>query len=153
MKTNHIIYSQDVQWLGKLWHEFYCILNMHSTYKYVDLFGGYIEETGTKQEVEDNKQETETEQMTAVTKDTNEEEDEPIAMRTQSHDSEPIASRTRSQQNLTEMAGFVDIKTGTNINEWLNEIAFGTSKMSDPTEPQTFQQASWHPDLTAREKW
>ena len=30
MKTNHIIYSQDVQWLGKLWHEFFCILKMHS---------------------------------------------------------------------------------------------------------------------------
>ena len=25
--------------------------------------------------------------------------------------------------------------------------------MSDPTEPQTFQQAWWHQDLTAREKW
>ena len=25
--------------------------------------------------------------------------------------------------------------------------------MSDPSEPQTFQQAQWHPDLEAREKW
>ena len=39
------------------------------------------------------------------------------------------------------MAGFADIKLGTNINEWLNEIAFITSEMSDPAEPQTFQQA------------
>ena len=30
MKMNHIIYSQDVQWLGKLWHEFYHIPNLHS---------------------------------------------------------------------------------------------------------------------------
>ena len=74
-------------------------------------------------------------------------------MRTQSHDSEPIASRTRSQQNLTEMAGFANIEIGTNRNEWLNEIAFVTSEMSDPMEPQTFQQAWWHPDLTARDKW
>ena len=28
-----------------------------------------------------------------------------------------------------------------------------TSEMSDPTEPQTFQQAWWHADLTGREKW
>ena len=59
----------------------------------------------------------------------------------------------RSQQNLTEMAEFANIKIVTNINEWLNEIAFVTSKMSDPIEPQTFQQAWWHPDLAAREKW
>ena len=51
------------------------------------------------------------------------------------------------------MATSVNVKIGTNINEWLNEIAFITSEMSDPTEPQTFQQAWWHPDLTAREKW
>ena len=51
------------------------------------------------------------------------------------------------------MAGYVDVKIGTNINEWLNEIAFKTSEMSDPMEPQTFQQAWWHPDLIAREKW
>ena len=25
--------------------------------------------------------------------------------------------------------------------------------MNDPSEPQTFQQAWWHPDLEAREKW
>ena len=25
--------------------------------------------------------------------------------------------------------------------------------MSDPSEPQTFQQAWWHPDLEARENW
>ena len=35
----------------------------------------------------------------------------------------------------------------------VNEIAFVTSEMSDPSEPQTFQQAWWHPDLEAREKW
>ena len=51
------------------------------------------------------------------------------------------------------MAGFADVKTGSNLNEWLNEIAFVTSEMSDPSEPQTFQQAWWHPELEAREKW
>ena len=32
------------------------------------------------------------------------------------------------------------------------EIPFVTSEMSDPSEPQTFQHAWWHPDLEAREK-
>ena len=50
------------------------------------------------------------------------------------------------------MAGLADVKIGTNINEWVKEITFITSDMSDPTEPQTFQQAWWHLDLTAREK-
>ena len=31
MKTTRIIYSQDIQWLGKLWHEFYHAPNLHST--------------------------------------------------------------------------------------------------------------------------
>ena len=59
----------------------------------------------------------------------------------------------RSQQDLTDIAGFSDDKTGSNLHEWLNEIAFVTSEMSDPYEPQTFQQAWCHPDLEARETW
>ena len=39
------------------------------------------------------------------------------------------------------------------LNEWLHEIAFVTSTMSDPDEPQSFQEAWWDPDLVAREKW
>ena len=81
------------------------------------------------------------------------EEEEPIASRTRSHDSEPVASRTRSQQDLTEIAGFADVKTRYNLHEWLNEIAFVTSETSDPSEPQTFQQVWQHSDLKAREKW
>ena len=54
---------------------------------------------------------------------------------------------------MPELAGLTDVKMGTNINEWLNENTFVTNEMSDPVEPQTFQQAWWHPDLTAREKW
>ena len=59
----------------------------------------------------------------------------------------------RSQQDLTDIAGFSDDKTGSNLHEWLNEIAFVASEMSNPSEPQTFQQAWCHPDLEAREKW
>ena len=46
------------------------------------------------------------------------EEEKPIAVRTRSHDSEPIASRTRCQPDLTDIAGFADVKTGSNIHEW-----------------------------------
>ena len=73
------------------------------------------------------------------TEQTSLEEEEPIAARKRSHDSEPIASRTRSQQDLTDIAGFADIRTGSNLHEWLNEIAFVASEMSDPSQPQTFQ--------------
>ena len=73
-----------MQWLGKLWEEFYHILNMHSADKYVDQFDDYIEETGTEQEVENSIQETETEQMPVVIEDTNDEENALIATRTQS---------------------------------------------------------------------
>ena len=75
------------------------------------------------------------------------EEEEPIAARTSSHDSAPIASRTRSQQDLTDIAGFADVKTGPNLHEWLNEIAFVASEINYPTEPQAFRKAWWHPDL------
>ena len=87
------------------------------------------------------------------TEETSIEEEEPIAARTRSHDSEPIASRTRNQLDLTDIAGFADVKTGSNLQEWLNEIAFVTSEMSDPSEPQTFQQAWWDPDVEAGQKW
>ena len=54
--------------------------------------------------------------MSVIIKDTEEQEDEPIATRTQSHDEEPIASSTLSQQGLSELAGFTDLKIGTNLN-------------------------------------
>ena len=147
MKTNHIIYRRDGQWLGKMWYEFYSIPRCHSTDAYVDPFDDYIDENSTDQEVEDNIQETE--QAPVETEDASFNEDEPIAARTRSHDPEPIASRMRSQHDLTDIAGFADVKTGSKLNEWLNEIAFVTSEMSDPSEPQTFQQAWWHSDLEA----
>ena len=146
LKTNHIIYSRDVEWLGKMWNEFY-----HSSDAYVDLFDDYIEDTGTEQEIESNVQEVEPTPI--ETEQTSLEEEEPIAARTRSHDSEPISSRTRSQQDLTDIADCADVKTGSSLHEWLNEIAFVTSETSDPSKPQTFQQAWWHPDLKAREKW
>ena len=83
MKTNHIIYSRDMQWLGGLWHEFYLIPNMHSVDKYIDPFYEYIGETNHEQKGEDTMQEQEpkTEQMPMITMNTNVEEDELIETR------------------------------------------------------------------------
>ena len=50
------------------------------------------------------------------------------------------------------MGAFADVKDEKTLNEWLHEIAFVTSTMSDPDEPQSFQEAWWDPDQTAREK-
>ena len=149
LKKNHVIYSRDMQWLGTMWNEFYGIPSNHSADAYVDPFDDYIEDTVTDQETESTVQEVEP--TPTETEQTSLEEEKPIAARTRSHDSEPIASRTRSQQVLTDIAGFADVKTGSNLDEWLNEIAFVTSEMSDPSEPQTLQQAWWHPDLKTRE--
>ena len=106
---------------------------------------------GIEQETKINVQEGEPTPI--ETESTSLEEEEPIVARTRSHDSAPIASRTRSQQDLTDIAGFADVRTGSNIHEWLNEIVFVTNEMSGPTEPLTFQQAWGHPDLQTRAKW
>ena len=51
------------------------------------------------------------------------------------------------------MSAFADVKDDKTLNEWLHEKAFVTSTMSDPDEPQSFQDAWWDPDLISREKW
>ena len=45
------------------------------------------------------------------------------------------------------MSAFADVRDDKTLNEWLHEIAFVTSTMSDPDEPQSFQEAWWDPDL------
>ena len=50
------------------------------------------------------------------------------------------------------MSAFTDVKDDT-LNEWLHEIAFMTRTMSDPDEPQSYQEAWWEPDLVSRDKW
>ena len=74
---------------------------------------------------------------------------------------EPVASRIRSQTaartrqalgSSPEMSAFADVRDDKTLNEWLHEIAFVTSTMSDPNEPQSFQEAWWDPDLISREK-
>ena len=81
--------------------------------------------------------------------------DEPVASRTRSQTAanEPIAARTRQALGSDpEMSAFADVKDEKTLNDWLHEIAFMTSTMSDPDDPQSFQEAWWDPDLIAREK-
>ena len=83
-------------------------------------------------------------------------DDEPVASRTRSQTAtdEPIAARSRQALGSDpEMSAFADVKEEKTLNEWLHEIAFVTSTMSDPDEPQSFQEAWWDPDLIARDKW
>ena len=82
--------------------------------------------------------------------------DAPVASRTRSHTtaSEPIAARTRQALwSSPEMSVFADVKDDKTLNEWLHKIAFVTSTMSDPDDPQSFQEAWCNPDLISREKW
>ena len=65
------------------------------------------------------------------------EDDEPVASRTRSQ-TEPVAARTRqSLGSDPEVSTFADVKEEKTLNEWLHEIAFVTSTMSDPDEPQS----------------
>ena len=59
LKKIYVIYSRDVQWLGKMWNEFYSIPSSHSADTYVDPFDDNIEETGIDQEMENNAHGTE----------------------------------------------------------------------------------------------
>ena len=98
-----------------MWNEFYSIPSNHSADAYVDPFDDYFEETDTDQKIENNAQGTA--QILVEKEETSIKTEEPIAARTRSHDSEPIASRARSQQDLTDIAGFADAKTGSNLHE------------------------------------
>ena len=81
------------------------------------------------------------------------EDDEPVASRTRSQ-TEPVAARTgQSLGSDPEVSAFAYVMEEKALNEWLHEIAFVTSTMSDPDEPQSFQEAWLGPDLIAREKW
>ena len=82
--------------------------------------------------------------------------DEPVVSRKRSQTtaSDPVAARTRQAlESSLEMSAFAGVKDTKTIKEWLHEMAFVTSTMSDPDEPQYFQEAWWDPDLISREKW
>ena len=71
------------------------------------------------------------------------EDDEAVASMTRSQ-TEPVAARTRqSLGSDPEVSLFPDVKEEKTLNEWLHEIGFVTSIMSDPDEPQSFEEAWW----------
>ena len=166
-KPSRVIHSRDVNWTGKTWAEFYKI-------KMIDRASGYVdpdedlqlEEEEDKDEQEEEIEPEESEPEVIEVGQSQAEEptetpvgvasDEPVASRTRSQTtaSEPISARTRQALvSSTEMSAFADVKDDKTLNAWLHEIAFVTSTMSDPDEPQSLQEAWWDPDLISREKW
>ena len=164
-KTSRVIHSRDVKWTGKTWAEFYKI-------KMIDRASGYVDpEKDLQLEEEEDKDDKEEElepeedksEVIQVGQSQAEEptetpvcgaSDEPVASRTRSQTtpSEPIAARTTQALGASpEMSAFTDVKDDKTLNDWLHEIAFVTSTMSDPDEPQSFQEAWWDPDLISRE--
>ena len=164
-KTSRVIHSRDVKWIGKTWAEFYKI-------KMIDRASGYVdpdedlqlEEDEDQDEQEEEIEPEEDEQEVIQVGPSQAEEptettvgvasDEPVALRTRSQTtaSEPVAARTRQALGTSpEMSAFADVKDDKTLKEWLHKIAFVTSTMSDPDEPQSFQEAWWDPDLISRE--
>ena len=166
-KTSRVIHSRDVKWIGKTWAELYKI-------KMIDRASGYVdpdEDLQLEEEEDQDEQEEEIEpeedepEVIQVGQSQAEEptetpdgvaSDEPGDSRTisQTTASEPVAARTsQALWSSPKMSAFADVKDDKTLNEWLHEIAFVTSTMSDPDEPQSFQEAWWDPDLISREKW
>ena len=159
-KTNRVIHSRDVKWTGKTWAEFYKM-------KMIDRASGYVDPDEYLQ-LEEQEEEIEPEEdepaVTQVGQSQAEEptetpvgvaSDEPVVSRTRSQttEGEPVAARTRQALGSSpEMSAFADVRDDKTLNELLHEIAFVTSTMSDPDEPQSSQEALWDPDLISREK-
>ena len=166
-KTSRVIHSRDVKWIGKMWAEFYKTKMIDRASGYADPDEHFQLEEEEDQDVEEEELEPEEDESEVIQVGQSQAEeptetpvgvasDEPVASRTRSQTaaSEPIAARTRQALGSSpEMSAFADVKDDKTLNEWLDEIAFVTSTMSDPDEPQSFQEACWDPDLIAREKW
>ena len=166
-KTSRVIHSRDVKWIGKMWVEFYKIKTIDRASGYVDPDEDFQVEEEEDQDIEEEETEPEGDESEVIQVGQSQAEeptetpvgvadDEAVASRTRSQTAadEPIAARTRQAVGSDpEMSAFADVKDEKTLNEWLHEIAFVTSTMSDPDEPQSFQEAWWDPDLVARYKW
>ena len=158
-KTSTVIHSRDVNWIGKMWAEFYKIKMIDRASGYVDPDEEYqLEEEDQDIDGEEPEPEEDDSEAIHVGQPQAEEptetpvgvaDDEPVASRTRSQTAadEPIAARTRHALGSDpEMSVFADINYEKTLKEWVYEIAFVTSTMSDPDEPQSFQEAWWDPD-------
>ena len=150
-----------------MWAEFYKIKMIDTASGYVDPDEDLQLEEEEDQDVEEEELEPEEDKSEIIQVGQSQAEeptktpvgvadDEPVASRTRSQTAadEPFAARTRPALGSDpEMSAFEDVKDEKTLNEWLYEIAFVTSTMSDPDEPKSFQEAWWDPDLIGREKW
>ena len=166
-KTSRVIHSRDVKWIGKTWVEFYKIKMIDRASGHVDPDEDFQLDKEEDQDVEEEEIEPEENEVEIILVAQSQAEeptetpvgvadDEPVASRTRSRaaEDEPISARTRQALGSNpEMSAFADVKDENTLNEWLHETAFVTSTMSDPDEPQSFQEARWDPDQIAREKW
>ena len=166
-KTSRVLHRRDVRWIGKTWAEFYKIKMIDRSSGYVNPDEDFQLEDEEDQDIdeEESKPEEDDSEATQVGQSQAEEptetpvgvaDDEPVASRTRSQTAtdESIGARTRQVLGSDpEMSAFADVKDEKTLNEWLHEIAFVTSTMSDSDEPQSFKEAWWDSDLVAREKW
>ena len=166
-KTSRFIHNRYVKWTGKTSAEFYKIKMIDRASGYVDPDEDFQLEEEEDQDVEEEESEPEENESEVIQVGQSQAaeptetpvgvaSDEPVASRTRSQTAanEPIAARTRQALGSSpEMSAFADVKDYKSLNEWLHEIALVTSTMSDPDEPQSFQEAWWDPDLISREKW
>ena len=143
-----------MKWTCEMWAEFY-------KFKMIDRASGYVDpdedfqldeeedqEEGEEEEEELEPEEDESE-VVQVGQSPAEEptetpvgvhSDGPVASRTRSQttSSEPIAARTRQELGSSpEMSAFADVNDDKTLNEWVHEIAFVTSIVPDPDEPQS----------------
>ena len=141
---SRVIHNRGVKWIGKTWVEFYKI-------KMVDRASGYVDPDEDfqleeeDQDIDEEGSETEDDPEPIQVGQPQAEEpaepsvgvgdDEPVASRTRSQ-TEPVAARTRQALGSDpEVITFADVKKEKTLNEWLHEIVFVTSRMSDPDEP------------------
>ena len=145
-KTNRVMHSRDVKWIGKSWVQFYKIKMIDRATVYVDPDEDLQLEEEEDQDKEEDELEPEEDEPEVIQVGQSQAEeptetqvgvasDEPVASRTRSQttSSEPIAARTRQALGSSpEMSAFTDAKDDKTLNEWLCEIAFVTSTMSHP---------------------
>ena len=156
-KTSRVIHSRDVKWIGKMWAEFYKIKMIDRASVYVDRDEDFQLEEEEDQDIDEEESKPEEDDSDAIQVGQSQAEqltetqvgvagDEPVASRTRSQTTtdESIAARTRQALGSDpQMSAFADVRDEKTLNEWLHEIAFVSSTMSDPDEPQSFQEAWW----------
>ena len=144
-KTSRVIHSRDVKWIRKTWAELHKIKMIDRSSRYLDPDENFQLEEEEEQDIGEEESKPGEDNSDAIQVDQSQVEeptktpvgvpdDEPVASRTRSQTAadEPIVARTRQALGAgPEMSAFADVKDEKNLNEWLHEITFVTSTMSD----------------------